>query len=105
MYIMVTTWYPMKVAEKVGKKYLESLKNPLDKDIVKRILTASAMKKEGIRGIVFYEVKPGKVAEANLEISKRILQFSDIEGFRGEIETLSTAAEALPLIGLEMPNT
>ena len=104
LYIMVTTWYPMKAAEKVGKKFLESLKVPLDKAILKRVLSASSMKKEGIKGTVIYEVKPGKVAEANLEVSKRILNFSGIEGFRGEIEILSTAAEALPLIGLEMPN-
>ena len=105
MYIMVTLWYPMKVAEKVGKTFLESLKVPMDKDILKRVISASSMKKEGIKGLVIYEVKPGKVAEANLEISKRVLNFSDIAGVSAEIEILSTATEALPLIGLEMPAT
>jgi len=104
VYIMITTWnLASKVAE-VGKKFLEVRKTPLDRSIMKRVVPMGVrMLKDGIRNVAIYDVKPGKTEEALGEMTKRMLTFSEIEGFEFEMEVLMSGTEAMPLIGLKMP--
>lgn len=101
---MLTSWCPTSKAEEVGKKYLEVRKTPIDRSIMKRVVAmAMRMIKEGIRNTAIYDVKPGKVEEALADMTKRMLAFSVIEGYEYEMEVLISGTEAMPLVGLQMP--
>ena len=103
--IMITTWGHLSKVNEVGKIYLEQRKkNPIDKSIMKRIVPMGIiLVKEGIRNTVIYEAKPGKEKEALADLTKRMLPYSEIEGFKCQIEVLMSGTEAFPLIGLQMP--
>lgn len=103
--ILITSFYPLGKAEEVAKIYLEVVRQkPLDRSLAKRLVPLGIrMTKEGIRVIAVYEVKPGKTEEALADLTKRVLPFGQIEGYEIEVETLLSGTEALPLIGLKMP--
>ena len=84
--------------------YLEVRKTPIDRSLMKRVVPIGMRIAEGgIWGISIYEVKPGKVEEAMADLTKRTLPFGQIEGYKLEMEVLMTGVEALPLVGLKMP--
>ncbi|MHA1256083.1 MAG: hypothetical protein ACTSPS_10850 [Promethearchaeota archaeon] len=104
VYIMITTWSPASKVAEVGKKFIEVRKTPLDRSIMKRVVPMGVrMLKDGIRNVGIYDVKPGKTEEALGDLTKRMLAFSEIEGFKSEMEVLMSGTEAMPLIGLKMP--
>lgn len=41
--------------------------------------------------------------EALADLTKRLLAFSVIEGYEYEMEVLMSGTEAMPLVGLQMP--
>ena len=101
---MSTVWFPASKVAEVGKKFLEVRKTPLDRSIMKRVVPMGVrILKEGIRNIGIYEVKPGKTEDALGDLTKRMLAFSEIEGFESQLEVLMSGTEAMPLIGLKMP--
>ncbi len=105
VYIMLTTWSPTNKASEVAKIYLEVRKNPIDRSVMKRVVPMGVrMIKDGIRNIAIYEVKPGKVEEAMGDLTKRLLTFSKIEGYKSQMEVLMSGTEAMPLVGLQMPD-
>jgi len=102
--ILLTTWGPLGKAEEVAKIYLEVRKTPIDRSIMKRVVPMGIrMTEGGLRNISIYEAKPGKVAEALADLAKRVLPFGEIEGYKIEMETLLSGTEAMPLLGLKMP--
>ena len=103
--IVTTTWFPVGKSSEVGKIYLEILKqfHP-DKTIAKAIVRVGVRTtKDGMKSFSIYEIKEGKLKEFMDNYYKQILMFSEIEGYRSEMELYMSGAEALPLIGLEMP--
>ena len=103
--IVTTTWFPTGKSSEVGKIYLEVLKQfPPDKTISKAIVRVGVRTtKEGMKSFSIHEIKEGKLKEFMDIYYKQILMFSEIEGYRSEMELYMSGAEALPLIGLEMP--
>ena len=103
--IVTTTWFPTGKSSEVGKKYLEVLKQfPPDKTIAKVIVRVGVRTtKDGMKSFSIFEIKEGKLKEFMDIAYKQILMFSEIEGYRSEMEFYMSGAEALPLIGLEMP--
>ncbi len=59
--------------------------------------------KEGIKSYVVSEVKEGKYKEAMAYTMETLLFYSEIEGYVYEVETLMSGIEAMPVIGLKMP--
>ncbi len=100
-YILVNSWYPPHLADKVAKRYLELLqKNPIP-DYVKRLIPAASRATiDGINVMNVDEVKKDKLGDAYEYAVKFMLGFRDIEGFRYEIVTLTTVADALKFIGM-----
>ena len=49
------------------------------------------------------EVKDGKFKEYMKRFYQNILEYFDIEGYKVDFEVFMSGAEALPLVGLEMP--
>ena len=103
--IVTTTWFPVGKSSEVGKIYLEILKQfPPDKTISKAIVRVGVRTtKDGMKSFSIYEIKEGKLKEFMDNYYKQILMFSEIEGYRSEMEFYMSGAEALPLIGLDMP--
>jgi len=103
--VMSTSYFPAAKSEEVGKKYLEVLKKyPPDRSISKLILrVAVRITPDGMKAFTISEVKEGKFNEFMKLAYEQILLYSEIEGYRSEIEVCMSGAEALPLVGLEMP--
>ncbi|MFX0030901.1 MAG: hypothetical protein ACFE8B_16930 [Candidatus Hermodarchaeota archaeon] len=106
MVIIVTTSnVPYGKEKELAEKYLEVLKKyPLDRSLEKPILRLAARaSKKGNKIISITEVKEGKYEELIKRIVKMNLAYSKVEGFYYKIETYLSGAEALPMIGLSMP--
>ena len=103
--IVTTTWFPTSKSSEVGKKYLEILKQfPPDKTISKVIVPVGVRTTtDGMKAFSISEVKEGKLKEFMILYYKQILIYSEIEGYKAEMELYMSGAEALPLVGLEMP--
>jgi hypothetical protein len=58
---------------------------------------------EGMKSFVVSEVKEGKLREFLERVYKQVLIYSKIEGYRSNVEVYMSGVEALPLVGLKMP--
>ena len=103
--VVSTTYFPAGKSAEVGKKYLEVLKKyPPDRTIAKVILpVAVRVTSDGMKAISISEVKDGKFKEFMRLVYEQILLYSEIEGYRSDVEVYMSGIEALPLVGLEMP--
>jgi len=105
VYIMVTSWAPANKAKEIGKKIIEAAsKYPPDRTLEKTVLQMGIRAtKEGLKSYVVSEVKEGKYKEAMAYTMEALLFYAEIEGFVYEVETLMSGIEAMPVIGLKMP--
>jgi len=103
--VVSTSYFPVAKSAEVGKKYLEVLKKyPPDRTLSKVILrVAVRVTPDGMKAFTISEVKDGKFKEYISLVYEQILLYSDIEGYRSEVEVYMSGTEALPLVGLEMP--
>ena len=100
-YIVTRSWYPPHKLDEVVKKYLEVIeKYPPDETLGKQIVpAATTVSKDGLETFMVTEVDRQKVGDA-LEREKTVLvEFRNIEGFKYEIKTWSTAEEGLARLG------
>ena len=102
---MVTAWYPPEVEERVNKVYFSiPEKYPVDESLGKSLVPLGVRStKEGTKIISVFEVAKGKFDEAWEIVAKQLREFRSIEGFRYEVETLLSQAEAMNLIGVPIP--
>lgn len=103
--VMSTSYFPADKSEEVGKKYIEVTKKfPPDRSISKPILRVGVrVTTDGMKVISISEVKEGKFNEFVNRSYQQVLMFSEIEGYRTESEVYLTGTEAMPLVGLKMP--
>ncbi|MFX1497911.1 MAG: hypothetical protein ACFFBH_10315 [Promethearchaeota archaeon] len=104
--VVNTVYFPANKSAEVGKKYLEILKMvPPDKTLAKIIIPlAIRITHEGMKAFSVVEVKKGKFKEWMQQHYKEVLSFAELEGFKQEIEVFMSGGDALPLVGLNMPN-
>ena len=104
MFFMITSTYPPTKVSEVVKVFGKSLAEPLP-SFLKRlhVLTAGGVGEPGIKTYSIFEADKGKEYEARAELTRRMAWFYHIEGWRYQIETLLTAEEAIPLLGIKMP--
>ena len=103
MFIMATTTYPPDKAVEVVNILRKSVGNPLP-PFVKRLHMFGATSVEyGIKGYAIYEVDRGKEYEGLKEINRRMAQLFSIEGFRGQVESVQTMEEFMPILGIQIP--
>ena len=103
---MTTVWFPHAKASEVGKLFIEASKKfPEDKSLSKRLLNnAVAATKEGYKVVVADEIKEGKLKEYLAQANKELLFFAKgIEGYKYQIEVMSSVIEAMDIIGLKPP--
>ena len=103
---MTTVWIPHAKASKTGKLFLEALKKfPDDRSLAKNLLNnAVAATKEGYKVVIADEIKEGKLKEYIALANKQLIFFAEsIEGYKYEIEVMSSLVEAMAILGLEVP--
>ena len=62
------------------------------------------LEKKGIKVFSVAEVKKGKYEEILKRITEMQLAYSEIEGFKYKVETYLTGVDAMPMVGLRMPD-
>jgi len=97
MLYMVTTTYPLKCANEIGKVYMERMKKP-KAEHVKRVGMWLAPGGKGVKSWTIYEVENGHEDEGYKEITSRHSEYFHIEGFEINIEAVLKPEDALPLI-------
>ena len=103
---MTTVWIPHAKASLAGKLFLEAQKKfPYDRSLAKRLLSNAVIAtKEGYKVYVADEIKEGKLQEYTALANKQLLFFAEnMEGYKYEIEVLSSLVEAMAILGLEVP--
>jgi len=101
MFFMVTATYPPDKLAEVVQTFRKGLEVPLPA-LLKRlhVLTPGGAGELGIKSYSIFEADKGSEYDALVELTKRMARFNNIEGYRYEIESLLTAEEAIPLLGL-----
>lgn len=104
--VIIQTQWPHHAAEDVGKAYIEVMKKyPVDKSLYKAAVTACVKAtNEGFKAIAVDDVKEGKLQETLDLVYRRMLMFGSlVKDLRYEIEVYMSGTEAMPMIGLQMP--
>jgi DNA-binding XRE family transcriptional regulator len=97
-------FYPLTKVPEVAEKYFEAFKKFPLKSFEKDVVSAIKMHdKEGAVAIAIVEVEKGKYEDALNLAYKRMLKFSNIEGFNYKMETLMTVEESLKSMGIVPP--
>ena len=103
---MTTVWLPHAKVSKAGKLFLEALKKfPNDRTLAKNLLNnVIVATKEGYKVVIADEIKDGKLKEYITLTNKQLLFFAEnIEGYKYQIEVMSSITEAMAVVGLEVP--
>ncbi len=103
---MITAWFPHAKASEAGKIFIETSKKfPGDKSLSKQLLNnAVSATKEGYKVISASEVKEGKLKEYNAQLHKSLIYVAQqVEGYKYEVETMSSIVEAMDILGLKPP--
>jgi hypothetical protein len=104
--VMTTVWIPHVKASEAGKLFIEALKKyPGDRSLSKVLLNnAVATTKEGYKVVSAEEIKEGKLKEYLALQNKGLLFIANgIEGYKYQIEVMSSIVEAMDVVGLKPP--
>ncbi|GAH87425.1 unnamed protein product, partial [marine sediment metagenome] len=85
---------------------IRSLKKfPEDRSLSKRLLNnAVVATKEGYKIVIADEIKEGKLKEYIALSNKQLIFFAEsIEGYKYQIEVMSSLVEAMAVLGVELP--
>jgi len=104
--IMTTAWIPYGKEKEIGQKYIEVMKKyPIDRALEKPLVPIGVRAtKKGIKVVSVTEVKKGKFEDMLKRITEMNLAYSDIKGYSYKIETLLSGIDAMPMVGLMMPD-
>ncbi|MFX0039006.1 MAG: hypothetical protein ACFFCY_01695 [Promethearchaeota archaeon] len=104
--VIIHTQWPHSEAEAVGKAYLEVMKKyPVDKSLYKAAVPSCVKAtKKGFKALAVDDVKEGKLQETLDLVYRRMLMFGNlVKNLKYEIEVFMSGVEAMPMIGLKMP--
>ena len=105
--LITKTYFPPDQSSKVGKKYIDWLKdNPPDKTVEKTLCIAVTSTEVGnIMTLGIGEIGKGKEKEALVAASKQCLFLArEVEGFKYKIEVVLSFTEAYKIIGMDAPD-
>jgi hypothetical protein len=102
--IVTDTWYPAKVAQLVGQKYLEMMQKPPDKPLGETVLPPIFQQtKEGIHTISVRECRDDRIKDSLMALAKWMLALAEIEGYHYSMDTYIDVTEAHSVIGMKGP--
>lgn len=105
--LITKTYFPPDQGSKVGKKYIDWLKdNPPDKTVEKTLCIAVLSTEDGnIMTLGIGEIGKGKEKEALTEATKQCLFLArEVEGFKYKIDVVLNFTEAYKIIGMTAPD-
>jgi len=102
---MTIALYPPNKQIEVQNRFFEvTNKYPYDESLMKRVFRlAVRITKDGYEVVSLYDIPDGKFTEAFNRIASNIHEYSNIEGYRGEIRTYLSGEEAFKIIGKKLP--
>ena len=103
--VLTTTRFPVSKGREVSERYIVVSKEfPPDRSLTKVILRLAArITGNEVESIGLEEVKEGKYEEYLKRSMMLQLKYADIEGFTTKSEVFLSGVDALPMVGLEMP--
>lgn len=104
--LLLTVWFPHDKASKAGNLFIDVMKKyPRDRTLAKVLLdNAVAATKEGYKTVSAYDIKDGKLKEELARLNKALIYLAEnLEGYKYEVEVLSSITEAMDILGLESP--
>ncbi len=103
--IISTTRFPISKAQEVSERYIEVAKKyPPDRSLEKVLVRMAArVIDDEVESISVSEVKEGKLEELIKRATEIQVLYRDIEGMKFRVETFLSGVEAMPMIGLKMP--
>jgi hypothetical protein len=104
--IVSTTRFPVSKAKEVGQRFTEVAKKyPPDRSLEKVLLRMAArITDDEIETIAVTEIKEGKYEEVLKRATEQQLLYADIDGMKFRVDTFFSGVEAMPMVGLEMPD-
>lgn len=105
--LFTRSYFPPDQGSKVGKKYIDWLKeNPPDKTVEKTLCIAVLSTEDGnVMVIGIGEIGKGKEKEALEAATKQGLFIArEVEGFKYKIEVVLNFTEAYKIIGMDAPD-
>ena len=100
MFVMTIINYPPDKTVEIAKTFMKAEETPLPPFLKRLQVLIGSAGESGLSTYGIYEVEAGKEYEGLQEISKRMVAFFGIEGFRYRVETVMTPEEAIPMLGL-----
>ena len=100
MFVMTTVTYPPDKTVEVVKVFTKAEETPLPSFLKRQHVLTTTAGESGLRTYGIYEVEAGKEYEGLQEISKRMVAFFGIAGFRYRVEPAMTPEESIPMLGL-----
>ena len=98
MFLLVRSIWPSHKQTEVMEAFNKMPRTP---EFVKSLGTYNRPDIEhGFEAYAIFELEAGKENEGLQELSRSMVPFFDIEGFRYRIETVMSVEEAIPMLGL-----
>ena len=98
MIFMGTQWIPHNKTEQWSMIFMEARKKPLPSCIKKWQTFSSADGENGIKGINIIYTERGQGDEALVEITKMIMPFWEIEGYRWKLEPIIGVSDSMKVL-------
>jgi len=103
--IVATVLFPHAKASEVAKKNIELIqKYPPDPSIGEGLVIGVKATTDGIQALFVGEAKKGKVEEFMANVAKQYQETAlEVEGYKYQLDTYFTIAEAYKVLGMEAP--
>ncbi|MHA2288395.1 MAG: hypothetical protein ACXABG_06375 [Promethearchaeota archaeon] len=82
--IVITSWWPLHIADKVQKKFNETSKEMGETSSIKSINTYISSCKKGGKVVTYHDIESGKLEEAINFLARFLATYHDIKGFTYE---------------------
>ena len=99
MIFLGTQWIPHNKTEQWSEIFAKVASNPLPSCIKKWQTFSSADGSDGIKGINIIYTEKGKGDEALIEITRTIMPFWEIEGYRWKLEPIIGVSDSMKALG------
>jgi hypothetical protein len=103
MIAMLNETYPISAAIEVAKIFIEELKTNPHPDYMQMLGLYAHWGGDGIVVYAYYQIEDGKVDEGVKDLTSRELKFASVDGYKVQFQVVLPVAEALALVGMEMP--
>lgn len=103
MKCMVLQTYPLTALPRVVEVFLDSAANDPLPDYVVRESIYSHYGGRGIDAYIVYDIKADRAEDGMMDVTRRLLKFSSIEGLQQEFQVVLPIEQSLALLGKQLP--